>query len=247
MSNSKHTRIWRLLAVIGSILMFIATIRLYGKLTLLDNFFFSKENEFIPDYIIFCVNIISFIAFIYLILKPLSFTVYFVFSFYYTVVTIIEGGNYTSFFFFILTLLCAYRSGFFIKKMQVKVILSFILFFLLLLTQIRFGFDVLLKSILKICELLLILSVTALMLSEEISKFIKLNNPSILILSDYPDLLERDKVFLKAVFAGEKFDYIASINSISPGTARNRMREVYKILGVADKTELLIRYSACKD
>jgi len=30
---------------------------------------------------------------------------------------------------------------------------------------------------------------------------------------------------------------------MAPGTLRNRMREIYKILGVADKTELLIRYN----
>lgn len=247
MKTTEQTRLWRLLAIFGSIVMAVAAIILYRKLTLLENFFYRKENEFVPYFIIFIVNIFSFFAFVYLIFKPLSFTVYFAFSLYYTVVTIIEGGNYTSFFFFIFTMLSAYRNGFLIKNMKRKVTASLILFFLLFVTQIRFGFDVFFESIIKIFALLLLLTVIALMLSEEVKKFIQSNQPSRLVLREYPDLLERDKVFLKAVFAGEKFDYIASSNSMAPGTLRNRMREIYKIIGVADKTELLIRYSGCTE
>ncbi|HPX26430.1 MAG TPA: hypothetical protein PLG87_06455, partial [Treponemataceae bacterium] len=115
MYSTEQIRLWRLLAIFGSILMAIAAIMLYRKLILLDNFFYRKENEFVPYFIIFIIDIFSFFAFVYLIFKPLSFTVYFAFSLYYTVSTIIEGGNYTSFFFFIFTMLCAYRSGFLIK------------------------------------------------------------------------------------------------------------------------------------
>ncbi|GEM_PF-2604425 len=243
MYSTEQIRLWRLLAIFGSILMAIAAIMLYRKLILLDNFFYRKENEFVPYFIIFIIDIFSFFAFVYLIFKPLSFTVYFAFSLYYTVSTIIEGGNYTSFFFFIFTMLSAYRSGFLIKNIKRKVTASLILFFLLFVTQIRFGFDVFFESIIRIFALLLLLSVTAFMLSEEIKKFIQSNQPSRLVFDAYPSLSVRDRECLKAILKGEKFDYIASSNSLAPGTLRNRMRKLYKILGVADKTELLIRYN----
>ncbi|HOS31405.1 MAG TPA: hypothetical protein PLR39_11380 [Treponemataceae bacterium] len=242
-----NLNIWRSLAIAGFILMIITQFLRFNTLSNMDNMFFKNEQELFSPFTVFCTNFVSTFAFLYLIFKPLEFRIYFVFSFFYTTSTIIEGGDYTSFFFFIFTMLCAYRSGFLIKNMKRKVTASLILFFLLFVTQIRFGFDVFFESIIKIFALLLLLTVIALMLSEEIKKFIQSNQPSRLVLREYPDLLERDKVFLKAVFAGEKFDYIASSNSMAPGTLRNRMREVYKIIGVADKTELLIRYSGCTE
>ena len=154
-----------------------------------------------------------------------------------------EGAGKDFVFLCIFCLLAAYRSGYFRKHVKKKIIIASIFFILLLLSQVRYGFEHLMKSLTSVFGSVLILLVTALLLSEEIKKFIKLNHPEVLMLNSIPNLTDRDKNYLRSIFNGEKFAYIASSNHVSLGTVKNRMSELYKILGVADKTELLIRYN----
>jgi DNA-binding NarL/FixJ family response regulator len=85
-----------------------------------------------------------------------------------------------------------------------------------------------------------------LLLHDEIKNFIIANNNKVLKISQFTEITERDKVYLKSIFKGVKFETIAKENNISLGSLKNRMTEIYRIINVADKTELLIKYTDCE-
>lgn len=243
LSNNNNKLAWRLIAILGFILM---SIRLYGsivKVSQMENIFYREPHEILPEVASPIFFFASSLAFLFLIIRPMSFRVYFIFSVIFLIDGLIGGGRNYLLYLFALSLLTAYRSGYLQKNARIKILISSILFTLLLLTQIRYGFLYFIMTSLEVFGTALILLVTALLLSEEINKFIKLNHPEVLMLSSVPNLTDRDKNFVRSIFNGEKFAYIASSNHVSLGTVKNRMSELYKIIGVADKTELLIRYN----
>jgi len=243
MNNNSNKTAWRLIAILGLILMAMKLYFSIIELINLENIFYWQENETLPVFFNPIIYLASCIGFLFLIIKPLSFRVYFFFALYYLVDTATGGGRENLIYLLIFTLLSAYRSGYLKNHAKNKLIASSLLFTLLLITQIRYGLDFFIGTIFVVFGTILILLVTALFLSEEIKKFIKLNHPEVLMLNSIPNLTDRDKNYLRSIFKGEKFAYIASSNYVTLGTVKNRMREIYKILGVADKTELLIRYN----
>ena len=55
-------------------------------------------------------------------------------------------------------------------------------------------------------------------------------------------LNDRDVVWLKMILNGDKYSAIANETSVAEGTMRNRIREVFKILGVTDKKQFITIY-----
>jgi hypothetical protein len=65
--------------------------------------------------------------------------------------------------------------------------------------------------------------------------------------AEHPELTERDIEFLQALFRGDKFQHVAHIHGLHLSTVQNRMCQIYQILGVADKTELIVKYSGLRE
>ena len=55
-------------------------------------------------------------------------------------------------------------------------------------------------------------------------------------------LNDRDVVWLKMILNRDKYSAIANQTSVAEGTMRNRIREVFKIIGVTDKKQFLTIY-----
>ncbi len=94
----------------------------------------------------------------------------------------------------------------------------------------------------------LIFAVIILMISKFFieSKYSTLSGRKILDLRDKISnglLKERDIKWLKQILNGEKYSVIARESAVSDGTMRNRIMEVFKIIGTSDKKQFIAIYS----
>lgn len=64
----------------------------------------------------------------------------------------------------------------------------------------------------------------------------------VLDLSRYPELTERDKAWIVLALSQEKYDTIARKYKLSPNYVKNRMRILFRILGVPDRLALLASF-----
>ncbi|MBO4321049.1 MAG: hypothetical protein J5857_11350 [Treponema sp.] len=117
----------------------------------------------------------------------------------------------------------------------------------MMLTNLRFGFEVFISSFCHVIGYTLIFSVIILMFV----KFILEEKHSIMgqkILDLRKPVSEglikdRDVKWLKQILNGDKYSAIAIESAVSDGTMRNRIREVFKIIGVTDKKQFTSIYS----
>lgn len=243
---NKKVKIWKIIAITGFVLMTLVVVSDIYRLITVGNFFQPRKNVILlPGYVVI-MNILSWGAFLYLCFKPLTFNLYMVFALYYAFGGLLEGGNIMPALYSLVALLCAYKGGFFRKHVKLKLIIFLILFTLCFLTQLRYGILTTFRSMVKISIVGMLTAASLLLLDDEIKNFIVAYNNKILKISQYPDLNERDKTYLKAVLKGAKYETIAKDNEISLGSLKNRMTEIYRIINVADKTELLIHYTDCE-
>ncbi|HPX27210.1 MAG TPA: hypothetical protein PLG87_10425, partial [Treponemataceae bacterium] len=168
------------------------------------------------------------------------------FALYYAFGDFLSGGNILGVLYSLLSLLCAYKGGFFRRNGKIKFVLFLILLIGSFLTQLRFGLKFTFVSFVNLSIVLILTAAALLLLDDEIKNFIIAYNTKILKTSQYPDLNEKDKTYLKAILKGAKYETVAKENDVSLGSLKNRMTEIYRIISVADKTELLIKYTDCE-
>ena len=61
-------------------------------------------------------------------------------------------------------------------------------------------------------------------------------------LSKYPDLTQRDKEWLKQILEERKYEEIANDSGVTVGTLKNRMHQIYNVVGIDDRISLLATY-----
>ena len=61
-------------------------------------------------------------------------------------------------------------------------------------------------------------------------------------LSKYPDLTQRDKEWLKQILDEKKYEEIANDSGVTVGTLKNRMHQVYNVVGIEDRVSLIATY-----
>ena len=64
----------------------------------------------------------------------------------------------------------------------------------------------------------------------------------ILDLSQYPELTLRDKEWLRDIIEEKKYEDIARDSGITIGTLKNRMHQIFLVIGVEDRIQLLATY-----
>ena len=62
-------------------------------------------------------------------------------------------------------------------------------------------------------------------------------------LSQYPDLTQRDKEWLKQILDEKGYDEIATSSGVTVGTLKNRMHQIFNVVGIEDRVNLLATYS----
>ena len=62
-------------------------------------------------------------------------------------------------------------------------------------------------------------------------------------LSKYPELTQRDKEWLKQILDEKKYEDIALESGVTVGTLKNRMHQIFNVVGIEDRVSLIANYS----
>jgi hypothetical protein len=204
----------------------------------------APEYEFFTAIygIILCV--ITLLVLIVLIVYPLAFGFYAFLCFTWGMVNMIDGGSTSGLLMYLLGAVFAFRTGFFKKHTQIKII--FIAFFPLaaIISQARFGERLVFLSILNVIALALIFTLVYFLFLPEIQKFTKkaVVAANLAYLSS-EQFSEKDIRYLKRIQDGEKYESIAKDEGIGLSTLKNRMKIIYQSLDVYDKTSFMSTYA----
>jgi len=115
----------------------------------------------------------------------------------------------------------------------IKKTLFIISYLLALFSEIRFGFNAFLTSLLQNIAAFFILGLTIIILQRQISHR-NANAIKILDLTKYEKLTEQDKIIIKLLKEGQKYEWIAGSLGIATSTLKKRTKNIFRILEVVD-------------
>ena len=150
------------------------------------------------------------------------------------------------FFMFILVVISLYVQDFFKKWRKTKICCISICFIFIMFLNLLYGFEIFEEKLFDVIGYSLILLVIIFILVKyQLDSNYSIMGRKILDLRKYLSsgtLNDRDVVWLKMILNGDKYSVIARETSVAEGTMRNRIREVFKILGVSDKKQFVTIY-----
>lgn len=192
----------------------------------------------------FISTIMTEIFLIVLIIFPYKFEAIAVFAFFYTgVLLYADPLNPLSVLIYFLGIVSLYIRGLLKKKRMLKSILISSGVIVILFSNIRYGWFFFLEDFENkiICCIVCVLIFIFIVLEKNKLK----QNKCLLDLSLFPELTQRDKEWIEMALSQEKYDTIARQYNLSPNYVKNRMRHIFKILGIPDRLALIAKYSGC--
>ena len=192
----------------------------------------------------FISTIMTEIFLIVLIIFPYKFEAIAVFAFFYTgVLLYADPLNPLSVLIYFLGIVSLYIRGLLKKKRMLKSILISSGVIVILFSNIRYGWFFFLEDFENkiICCIVCVLIFIFIVLEKNKLK----QNKCLLDLSLFPELTQRDKEWIEMALSQEKYDTIARQYGLSPNYVKNRMRHIFKILGIPDRLALIAKYSGC--
>lgn len=208
------------------------------EITSVITFLMSDLNTAIIDFI--CL-----IFFIILIFVPRHFVLFSIISFLYSFKIIIVDtivkypiGQLL----YLMGVSCLVFLGFFRYHRLPKVISAVLINYILIGHSLMYGVDVLINSMIYAIGYTLVFFVT-LFFSVSFFKFLyTAKHARIWDLSQYPELTNRDKEWLKQILEERRYEEIAADSGITVGTLKNRMHQIFNIVGIEDRISLLATY-----
>lgn len=135
-----------------------------------------------------------------------------------------------------------FSRGYYRKHRFLKTSLTVLFFLILFSLQLRFGMQAFCKSLFTLAwyslNIFLILFFYYLYLRNQGKARIE----KVLNLSQFSELTERDKEWLRLVQKETKYDTIASQYSVTTGTVKNRMHFIFDVIGVSDRIGFMATY-----
>lgn len=241
-----HTyRIFSMFGLIISIITVFFDIKNEYPLSHYFPFFLTSENFFT-----FAQNVICFFIFLVLVFKPQKFEYISIISFLYTIQIIVledNSNNIMGLFMYLLGISSFLIRGFFKKNMKLKFTLAIIIYFLLCTTKLRFGYYIFINYLIQTFGYSLVFAITLFFIFEYNNQQIKKTEnqntqQNILDLSQFPELTDRDKLWIHKVQSDAKYETIAKESNVSLGTMKNRMHQIFKIIDVPDRISFLSVY-----
>ncbi len=209
-------------------------------------------QEKLISYFVIILNTVTASCFILLFFNPDKLPLFSLVSFGYGASNLIAPGSDgeigIGFSMLLLGFSALWVRGFFKKKKTIKILFFIFLLLLLLVMNLLYNINVFERVLRYILGYSLIFAVIILMISKFFieSKYSTLSGRKILDLRDKISnglLKERDIKWLKQILNGEKYSVIARESAVSDGTMRNRIMEVFKIIGTSDKKQFIAIYS----
>ena len=208
----------------------------------------KQTPKTIEDIAFTIINLITIFCFGILIIKPnkLSFCALISIVFALPNLLLKSGNIGIGFFMFVLFIMSLYAQDFFKKWKRTKICCIILSFVLIMLINLIYGFEVFEEKLFDVVGYSLIVLVIILIFTKyQLESKHSIMGRKILDLRKYisdGSLNDRDVMWLKMILNRDKYSAIANQTSVAEGTMRNRIREVFKIIGVTDKKQFLTIY-----
>lgn len=190
----------------------------------------------------FISTIMAEVFLIVLIIYPYKFESISIFSFIYTgVLLYADPLNPLSVLIYFLGIVSLYIRGLLEKQKRLKIFLISLCIIIILFSNIRYGWFFFLEDFESkiICCIVCVLLFMFIVMEKNKLK----QNNCILDLTLFPELTPRDKEWIEMALSQEKYDTIARQYGLSPNYVKNRMRVIFKVLGVPDRLAMIAKYS----
>ncbi len=239
--SSKYKKLFRIIGILGIILLLFSCTH---KLFIIFKYGFSEDNPKIELYKSIFLNFICTILFFLIILKPERLEFFSLMSFVYMIeILIADSQNLIPMFMLMLCIITLNIRGFFTKKKSLKISFLVLSYIIALTTQIRFGLNIFILSLLSHLAAIFITGICAILIQKQFSTLKNRAIPSILDLTQYEELSDQDKTIIRYLKEGQKYDWIAGALGIATPTVKKHIKRIFKILGVIDLIDFHAKFS----
>lgn len=238
----------RFFSILGILVEALCILRLFLRtgFTLEINEITNVQTFLMSDLNTAIVNGVCLIFFIIFLFLPQHFVIFAVISFLYSFKIIIVDtiAEYPiGQLLYLMGVACLVYLGFYRYHRLPKIITSIVANYALIFLSLRYGTDIFINSLITAIGYTLIFFVT-LFFSVNFFRFLYgMKHARIWDLSQYPELTERDKEWLKQILEEKRYEEIAADSGITVGTLKNRMHQIFNIVGIDDRISLLATYS----
>jgi glucan phosphoethanolaminetransferase (alkaline phosphatase superfamily) len=179
-----------------------------------------------------------------LILFPFEFKIYAILCSVWGLINLLDGGSSSGLLMYLLGITFAFHARFFKRYYEIKIIVVSLFPIFVILSQMRFGAEKTILSMINALAVLLICLIAYILFLPDIQKLKKKKQKDshIAHLSAEQFTL-RDVRCLQKVQNGEKYESIAKEENIGLSTLKNRMKLMYESLNVYDKTSFMAAYA----
>lgn len=203
------------------------------------DFFNSDLNVAIVDFI-------SLVLFVIVLIVPKRIVLFAIISFLYSFKIILIDTlavNPLGQLLYLMGISCLLFLGFYKNHRLFKIIFSVTFNFLLIAHTIVYGVEALVQSYIVSFGYGLVFLVTLFFCTNFLRLIHVKRTARIWDLSQYPNLTQRDKEWLKDILDEKRYEEIATASGVTVGTLKNRMHQIYSIVGIEDRIQLIGTYS----
>jgi len=203
------------------------------------DFFNSDLNVAIVDFI-------SLVLFVIVLIVPKRIVLFAIISFLYSFKIILIDTlavNPLGQLLYLMGVSCLLYLGFFKYHRIFKIVFSVVFNMLLIAHSAVHGVEVLVQSYIVSFGYGLVLLVTLFFCTNFLKLIHVKRTARIWDLSQYPNLTQRDKEWLKDILDEKRYEEIATASGVTVGTLKNRMHQIYSIVGIEDRIQLIGTYS----
>jgi hypothetical protein len=203
------------------------------------DFFNSDLNVAIVDFI-------SLVLFVIVLIVPKRIVLFAIISFLYSFKIILIdtlAKNPLGQLLYLMGISCLLFLGFYKNHRLFKIIFSVTFNFLLIAHTIVYGVEALVQSYIVSFGYGLVFLVTLFFCTNFLRLIHVKRTARVWDLSQYPNLTQRDKEWLKDILDEKRYEEIATASGVTVGTLKNRMHQIYSIVGIEDRIQLIGTYS----
>ncbi len=191
------------------------------------------------------VDFVSLAFFIILLFVPQHFSLFALISFLYSIKIILVDtlekmpiGQLL----YLLGVSCLLFLGFFKNHRALKITLCVFFNQLLIAHSARFGAMVCINSFIVSFGYSLVFLVTLFFTANFLRLVHAKKTARVWDLSKYDELTQRDKEWLRDILDEKRYEEIAAASGVTVGTLKNRMHQIFNIVGIQDRIALLATY-----
>lgn len=231
---------WRMVAIIGSILVIIAFALCY--------FVVPQELKKVYLYVLIPVGVFLIYSVIHQLRFPLDLRIYVYWVFIFSFLTVSYGFSALSLFIFYCAYLLGQRIRFFRKAAIIKLTVASLCYVASALYQLRLNKQQLIDSFADFMMMLIALLAMHFIFQHLLKRidrtaYEKSQKEDLAGYMEQMEFSDRDKEILKEVLDGCKYEEIAINHNLSLSSVKKRLAFLYKKLGVTCQIDFIVKFS----